>query len=96
MSKFNYVKARKLYEKYFNLVCDPWCATDDEVREDKRFFMKSVTRKDTEGLQPYIDYIKEEKHYVCEPYPNAKSKVWDFDMMREYDALIDEIVNFEN
>lgn len=96
MSKFNYVKARKLYEKYFNLVCDPWTMGDTELQQDKRMFMRAVTHKIVEDIKLYTDYIKEEKHYVCEPYPNAKSKVWDFDMMREYDALIDEIVNFEN
>lgn len=92
----NYPKARKLFEKYFNTACDPWTLTDDELREDKRRFMYAVTHHIEEDIKLYTDYLEEEKHYVCEPMPDAKSKVWDFDMMREYDALIEEIKNFEN
>ena len=91
----NYVKARKLFEKYFNMVCDPWTLNDEELRQDKRFFMYAVTHK-TEDIKLYTDYIEEEKHYACDPTPDAKSRVWDFNLMREYDELINEIKNFEN
>lgn len=94
--KHNYPKARELFEKYFYLVDDPWTMLDEELRQVKRDFMYVVTHHIAEGIKPYTDYIEEQKHYVCEPCPTDKSKVWDFDLMREYDALIAEIENFEN
>lgn len=94
--KHNYVKAKALYEKYYNMVCDPWTMGDTEYQQERRIFMRAVTHNIKEDIKLYTDYIREEKHYVCEPYPDAKSKVWDFDLMREYDALVEEIENFEN
>ena len=94
--KYNYVKASKVYEKMFNLCVDPWELDDREKQEERRRFMYALTRKNKEFLQPYLEYIIECRICVCEPYPNAKSRCWDFDKMREYNALIEEIENFEN
>ena len=96
MKKYNYLKAGKIYDKMFNMCCDPWELDDSEKQHARRDFMNALTRKNKEYLQPYIDYIVETRICVCEPYPNAKSKCWDFDLMRQYNELINEIETFEN
>lgn len=94
--KFNYTKASKIWDEFFDLCGDPWTTGDEEKQQERRLFLRVLTRKIKSEIETYIDFIKDEKHYVCEPYPNDKSKVWDFDLMRQYDSLIAKIENFEN
>ena len=92
--KYNYKKASEIFRKFFDLCCDPWTLSDDEKQQERRLFMRELTRK--EDMTNYLDYIQETKECVCIPFENAKSKVWDFDLMREYDSLAAEIANFNN
>ena len=94
--KYNYTKAAAIFEKHYNLCCDPWTLGSDEKQQERRNFMRALTRHDKDYIKLYTDFIQETKHDVCEPWPGAKSRVYDFDLMREYDELINEIENFEN
>lgn len=95
-TKYNYKKASEIFERFYDLCCDPWTMGDDEKQTERRCFMRALTRKDEELIKTYTDYADDTKHYVCDPHPSDKSKVWDFEQMREYDELINDIVNFEN
>ena len=91
---YNYKKASEIYQRFFDLCCDPWTLSSEEKQRERRNFMHTLTRKEDATI--YINYIEEEKDYVCVPCEGLKSRMWDFDSMREYDSLIDEIRNFEN
>ena len=89
MTKYNYKKASDLFNKYFDMCCDPWTVTEDEKRCYRREFMWSVTRGE---VSEYIDYIKEQIQNVCRPYDIHGC--YDFQLEKQYTDLIDEIVNF--
>ena len=93
--KYNYLKADKLFKKYFDLCVDPWTLTDTEKQEGRRYFLRAVTRQN-EDISDIIDFIENERDCVCIPCPSDKSQVWDFDEMRKYNDLIEEIRNFTN
>ena len=93
--KYNYKKASELFKKDFDLCVDPWTLTDTEKQEGRRFFLRAVTRQN-EDLSDIIDFIENERDCVCVPCPSDKSQVWDFDEMRKYNDLIEEIRNFTN
>lgn len=94
--KYNYKKASEVFERFYNLCCDPWTLGSDEKQQERRNFMRALTRDYKEDKEMYVNYIKEEKECVCVPVEGVKSRMWDFDLMREYDSIIDAIVSFQN
>lgn len=93
---YNYKKAGKLYDEFFDLCCDPWTTDSDEKQQDRRLFMRAVTRGDLVTLQTYVDYVKYSKKWMCEPFQNDKSKCFDFVLMDDFDSMVCKILNFEN
>ena len=91
---YNYKKASDVYRKFIDLCVDPWTLTDEEKQKDRREFMWCLTRG--EDMSNYLEYIEETRECVCIPCEGLKSRMWDFDMMRKFDALIQEIKNFRN
>lgn len=91
---YNYKKASEIFKRFFDLCVDPWTLTDTEKQQNRREFMWCLTRK--ADMSNYLEYIEEVKENVCVPCEGMKSRMWDFDSMREYDSLIEEIKNFAN
>ena len=93
--KFNYCLAGDIFADFFNLCIDPWTLGTDEKQKERREFMRALTRGDEKYIQLYLDYIEEEKNIVCK-YDTGTSKYFDFDLMKEYDAIIKAIKTFNN
>ena len=93
--KYNYVKAGEIFARFFNLCVSPWDLTNTEKQKNRREFMRMLTRKFEEGLKPYIEFIEEERNSVC-IMDDGKSRMVDFDMMKEYNDLIADIKGFTN
>ena len=91
--KYNYVKAAKIFDDFFNLCIDPWQITDDEKQTNRREFMHELTRGG--DMSQYLEYIENEKRNVCID-DDGRNKYFDFDLMKSYDAIRDAIINFNN
>lgn len=92
---YNYTKAAKIFDDMFNLCCNPWTLSDDEKQQARRDFMRALTRGDADAIKSFIDFVTDEKTAVCS-YETEKTRFYDFDMMREYDDIINAIKNFKN
>ena len=89
---YNYKEAGRIYDKYHDMFCDPYQFDRYENQRYRRIFMRELTRGS--DMQEYIDYAEEVKDQLCYPYPNAKSKCYDFELEKECDAIIDQIKSF--
>ena len=94
--KYNYKKASEVFKRFYDLCVDPWTLSDSEKQQDRRNFMRALTHGYKEDIEMYLDFIKEEKECVCVPVEGVKSRMWDFDLMREYDNLINDIMVYQN
>lgn len=93
MIKYNYKSASELWDKYYDLACDPWTFGDVEKQQERRYFMRAVTR--CEDIKLYTDYIQmliEE----ARPVEDAKSRCFDFKYERELEELKQSIILFSH
>ena len=77
--KYNYKKAAEIWDHFYLLICNPWEFDETEKQQNRRHFMRVLTRKI--GFGPILDTIAEniENEYI------SKEKA---------DRLTDEILSF--
>jgi hypothetical protein len=91
--KYNYKKASDIFKRYYELICNPWDFDDNERQTTRRGFMRALTRHDMDYLKLFVNCIEDEKRNVCITETNT-SRFYDFDMMKIYNQLISDIINF--
>ena len=89
---YNYKEASELYNDYFTQFCDPWVFDRREKQEARREFLRAFTRRNSDR-NIYIDYAKEWLE-ECKPYEGAKSKVYDFELIKSCESIIERMENF--
>ena len=89
MIKYNYTGAAALWDKLYNLCFDPW--QFDDRQKERRYFMHELTRG---NYSETVEYLKQEIEYIL-PVSDAKSRVYDFDLIAQYEDLIHKIVMFK-
>lgn len=89
MIKYNYKGAAALWDELYNLCFDPWQFSDRQ--KERRYFMREMTRG---KYNDTVEYLKQEIDYIL-PAENAKSRVYDFDLIAQYENLIKKIVMFK-
>ena len=90
MVKYNYTGASDLFKLYFDTMVDPWELDENERRQARRDFMRDVTRGD---ISQYINYIDECLEDV-RPVEDAKSRCFDFELMRDYEQVKQALIDF--
>lgn len=95
MVKYNYAGAAALWDEYFDLcICDMGFCGTDEAQQERRFFMRTITRKD-EDIKLYLDCIKERIEDI-KPIDGLKSRCFDFESEKQLEQLKLKLLNFEN
>ena len=89
MIKYNYTGAAALWDELYNLCFNPW--DFDDRQKERRYFMRELTRG---NYSETVEYLKNEIDYIL-PIPDAKSRVFDFDLITQYENLIHKIVMFK-
>lgn len=89
MIKYNYTGAAALWNELYYLCFNPWDFSDRQ--KERRYFMHEITRG---NYSETVEYLKNEIDYIL-PVPNAKSRVYDFDLIAQYENLIKKIVMFK-
>ena len=93
--KYNYKKASEIYKAYFDTFCDCWNDTKEEIRKERRTFMRSLTRLNKSDIDFYIKFALQVIEEM-RPIEDAKSRCYDFEYEREAEKIIDDIRNFVN
>ena len=75
-----------LFERIYNEVCDPWTLTDDEKEQEKKNFYDALESGD---IWDYVRSIEETRDCVCRP--DGVHGCYDFEEMRKFDCLIEEL-----
>lgn len=57
MVKYNYCKAAKIWADMTAITFDMSDFFDSDRQADRRFFMRALTRGDSQTINSYIDYI---------------------------------------
>jgi len=91
MIKYDYTGAAALWNKYYNLCIDDMSFCGQEKQQERRYFMRAVTRHI--DIKLYIDFIYELID-SARPLEDQKSRVYDFEYERALEALIWEIKTF--
>ena len=91
MIKYDYTGAADLWKRYYNTVCDPWTLSTDEKQTERRVFMYELTRGNS---SEYAGYIKQEIRDIL-PSPTAKSRVYDFELIKIYEDLLEDLQTFK-
>lgn len=91
MIKYNYTGAAALWDRYYDTICDPWTLGTYEKQTERRIFMHELTRG---NFSEYIDYVKQEIEYIL-PSKEAKSRCFDFELIKQYEDLITEMRSFK-
>ena len=88
--RYDYTGAAALVDEYYDLLVDPWELDENEKRQERREFMRNITRGDK---KLYTDYARQ-----CiidyRPIEDAKSRCYDFEYERQIESLIDKIDSF--
>lgn len=79
-----------LFERIYNEVCDPWTLTEDERKEEEKTFYEALNSGD---IDQYIKSIEETRDCVCRP--DGVHGCYDFEEMRKFDCLIDELKSYK-
>ena len=91
--KYNYKGAAALWDEYYNLCCDPWDLCGIDIQQERRYFMRAVTRHI--DIKVYIDHI-----YGliddARPVDGVKSRCFDFEYERQLENIIYKIKTFSN
>lgn len=87
---YNYRGASDLFWNYYNTMVDPWELDENERRTERREFMRCVTRGD---ISQYLDYVNECLEAV-RPVADAKSRCFDFELMRDYEQVKQALIDF--
>lgn len=90
MTRYNYTRAGEIWSEFYNTMVDPWELDENERRQARRNFMHDLTRGD--GSQ-YIKYIDESLDCI-RPVDDAKSRCYDFELMRDYEQVKQLIIDF--
>ena len=90
MTRYNYTGASDLFKLYYETRVDPWELDENERRTERREFMRCVTRGD---IKQYLDYVNECLEDV-RPVADAKSRCYDFELMRDYEQVKQAIIDF--
>lgn len=89
MIKYNYTGAAALWNELYNLCFEPW--QFDDSQKERRYFMHELTRG---NYSETVDFLKNEISEIL-PAENAKSRVYDFDLIAQYENLIHKLVMFK-
>ena len=94
MLKYNYKGAAALWDKYYNTFCDPWTFDTIERQQERRHFLRFLTRDIKAEKKLYIDFINNDI-LECRPVKDAKSRCFDFEAEREKETIKQEIIDFK-
>jgi len=75
-----------LFERMYNEVCDPWTLTEDEKEQERTIFYEAL---DSGDIGDYVRSLEETRDCVCRPY--GVHGCYDFEEMRKFDCLIEEL-----
>ena len=75
-----------LFERMYDAVCDPWTLTEDEKEEEKKCFFEALNSGD---IADYVESIEETRDCICRPF--GVHGCYDFEEMRKFDCLIEEL-----
>lgn len=94
MLKYDYKGAAALWDEY-----DRECITDMsfcgiERQQERRYFLRALTREDADAKQIYIDFIKQNIE-DARPVEGAKNRFYDFDWEREQEEIAQKIIDFK-
>ena len=89
MIKYDYTGAAALWDELYNLCFNPW--DFDDRQHERRYFMRELTRG---NYSETVDYLKQEIDFIL-PTKNATSRVYDFDLIKQYESLITKLVLFK-
>ena len=92
MIKYNYTGAAALWDEYYNLCIDDFSFGDKEKQQERRHFMRAVTRHI--DIKLYIDFIYETIDDL-QPLETAGRRYWDFNYERRLEDLIYKIKSFQ-
>lgn len=94
MIKYNYKGAAALWNEYeTTCICYPHF-DGVERQEERRRFLRALTRENAHDKQIYIDFIKQNIE-DARPVEDAKNRVYDFDYEREQEEIAQKIIDFK-
>ena len=91
MLKYNYKGAAALWDEYYTLCVDPWELGDTEKQQERRYFMRAITRG--EDIAIYTNHITETIEEM-RPVKDAKSRCFDFKYENDLNELKARIERF--
>lgn len=94
MLKYDYTGAAALWDEYeTTCICYPHF-DGVERQEERRRFLRALTRENAHDKQIYIDFIKQNIE-DARPVADAKNRFYDFDWEREQEEIAQKIIDFK-